>query len=70
MKDYGDEEWDEKMKGVWKCIKPNLQRTKYSGSGGGEGGPEIKVAQNVLKHILVLEFLKSDEIFKIRKKLC
>ena len=28
------------------------------------GCPEIKVAQNDLKHILVLEFLKSDEVFK------
>ena len=30
-------------------------------------GTKIKVAQNVLKHILVLEFLKYDEILKIRK---
>ena len=45
--------------------------------GGGEGrgrggewegvvwGQNIKVAQSDLKHFLVLEFLKSDEIFKI-----
>ena len=31
----------------------------------GVWGPKIKVAQNVLKHILVLEFLKSDGIFEI-----
>ena len=29
------------------------------------GGPKIKVAQNGMKHGLVLEFLRSDEIFKI-----
>ena len=28
-------------------------------------GSKIKVAQNGLKHILVLEFLISDEIWKI-----
>ena len=28
----------------------------------GEGGLKIKIAQNGLKHILVLEFLKSGEI--------
>ena len=33
------------------------------GGGGGVGGEKNKVAQNVLKHILVLECLKSDEIF-------
>ena len=29
------------------------------------GGPKIKVAQNGVKHGLVLEFLRSDEIFEI-----
>ena len=29
------------------------------------GGPKTKVAQNVLKHILDLEFSKSDKISKI-----
>ena len=29
------------------------------------GGQKIKVAQNGVKHGLVLEFLRSDEIFKI-----
>ena len=28
-------------------------------------GSKIKVAQNSLKHILVLEFLRSDEMFEI-----
>ena len=36
---------------------------------GGEGvssqGKKIKVAHNDLKHISVLEFLKSDDIFEI-----
>ena len=31
-------------------------------------GSKIKVAQNVLRHILALEFLKSDNILEIRKK--
>ena len=34
------------------------------GGVGGGGGPKFKVAQNVLTHILVLEYLKSNEIFK------
>ena len=29
---------------------------------------KVKVAQNVVKHILVLEFFKSDEILEIEKK--
>ena len=28
-------------------------------------GPKIKIVQNGLKHTLVLEFLKSNEIFEI-----
>ena len=35
------------------------------GGGGGGGNPKIKVAQNGLKHGLVLEFLRSDEIIEI-----
>ena len=31
----------------------------------GGGGPKIKVDQNGMKHGLLLEFLRSDEIFKI-----
>ena len=50
------------LKGVRKCIKPNLSRSKSGGDWS-----KIKVAQNVLKQILVLEFLKSDDIFELRK---
>ena len=45
--------------GVWKYIKPILQKTKSVGWGGGGG--------KKLKHILVLEFLESDKILKIGK---
>ena len=31
----------------------------------GGGGQKIKVAQNGMKHGLILEFLRSDEIFEI-----
>ena len=31
----------------------------------GVRGPKIKVAQNGLKHVLVLEFLRCEEIFEI-----
>ena len=57
-----------------KCMKPNLQRTKSSWregktgweGGAGEGvGPKITVVENSLKHILVLEFLKFEEILRI-----
>ena len=41
---------------------PYLQRTKFEGV---EQVLKIKVAQNDLKHLLVSEFLKSDEILKI-----
>ena len=36
--------------------------------GGGGVVPKMKVAQNVLKHALVLEFFKSDEIFFVCEK--
>ena len=45
-------EMKSKMKMVQKCIKPNLQRTKFSGWVGGCGG-----RQDGLKNILVLEFI-------------
>ena len=38
-----DEKWNEEMKGVQKCVKPNLQRTKSSGWGTwgwGDGGSQ------------------------------
>ena len=38
------------------------------GGGGGGMGPKIKVAQNVLKHALILEFLKSGNFFFWVKK--
>ena len=38
---------------------------KFPLCGGVGGGPKIKVAQNGVKHGLVLEFLRSDEIFEI-----
>ena len=44
------------------CIKPNLVLSHFRV--GGEG-PKIEVAQNGPEHILVLEFLKCDEIFGI-----
>ena len=60
MKEYGYEEWDEEMNVVQNCIKPNLQRTKSIGAGVSK----IKVTQNVKTHTLLLDFLKSDEIFE------
>ena len=46
-------------------VKPNLVFSKFPLCWGGGGGPKIKVAQNGVKHGLVLEFLRSDEIFEI-----
>ena len=46
----------------------NLQNVCVHGWVSGGGGPKIEVVQNVLKHILVLQFFKLDEILKIRKK--
>ena len=50
------------MKGVKKCIKPNLVLSHFWG-----GGQKIKVAQNGQNHILALEFLKSNEILEMAK---
>ena len=36
--------------------------------GSRGGGPKFKAAQNGMKYILVLEFFKSSNIFKVRKK--
>ena len=59
------------LKKIWKFffsvrtyVKPNLVFSKISFMLGG-GGQKIKVAQNGMKHGLVLEFLRSDEIFEI-----
>ena len=48
-------------------VKPNVVFSKIPFTPGGGGGvcPKIKVAQNGVKHGLVLEFLRSDEIFEI-----
>ena len=58
-----------KKKNFWVLIyvKPNLVLSHFGGYGGGGGGgsQKIKVTQNGLKHIFVLEFLRSNEIFKI-----
>ena len=43
MQLYGDEkyfsrcEMESERKGIQKCSKPNLQRTKFGGAGGGGG---------------------------------
>ena len=39
----------------------------FSRGGGGLGvwGLKIKVAQNGVKHVLILEFLRSDDIWEI-----
>ena len=50
-----------KKKMVRICIKSNLLLSHW----GGVLGPKIKVAQNDLKHILILDLLRSDEVFKI-----
>ena len=46
----------------------NLQNECVHGWVSGGGGPKIEVVQNVLKHILVLQFFKLDEILKIWKQ--
>ena len=58
------------LKKIWKKIfsvqtyvKPNLVFSKISFMLGGD--QKIKVDQNGVKHGLVLEFLRSDEIFKM-----
>ena len=59
------------LKKIWKKIfsvrtyvKPNLVFSKISFMLRG-GGQKIKVDQNGMKHGLILEFLRSDEIFEI-----
>ena len=51
--------WVKKKIGVQTYGKPNLVFFSFSVVGGG--GQKIKVVQNVLKHALILEFLKSNE---------
>ena len=51
---------------VWTYVKPNLVLSQVPFTdGGGKGGPQKKVAQNELKHILVLEFLRSDDFLGV-----
>ena len=45
-------------------LSPIPFTTGWGGVEGGGGGLKIKVAQNGVKHGLVLEFLRSDEIFQ------
>ena len=56
MKQYADEEWDEGMK---------MYEAKYVEIQVWQERRVQKVAQNVLKDILVLKFLKSDKIGKM-----
>ena len=51
----------EKISLVWICNLPNLVILIFKGRGRGY---TIKVAQNALKHILILEFFKFDEFCK------
>ena len=43
-------------------VKPNLVLSQIPFMMGGRGAAKKKVAQNGLKHVLILEFLRSDEI--------
>ena len=65
------------MKGVQKCIKPNLQRTPSSVGGGarareGEGrrlGSKNQSCPECPDTLLALQFFKDIEIFEFGKKL-
>ena len=45
----------------------NSEMKRWKFTWGGGCGPCLKVAQNVPKHILVMDFLKSNESFEIGK---
>ena len=60
---WRDEQWDSEMK---KWRGPQIYQAKSSAI-SFSGKSKTQVAQTDLKHILVLEFLKLDEIFEIRK---
>ena len=63
--------WQKFFFPVWTCMKPNLVSKIFPFTGVGEGGsPPEKVAQNELKHILVLEFLRSDDLWGGGVSLC
>ena len=44
-------------------LKMYQAKSAENQTGGGGEGKKVKVAQNDLKHILVVDFFKSDEIF-------
>ena len=48
-------------------LSPKLAWQALGRGGGGKSDKKINVAQKILKHILVLEFLKTDEILVIGK---
>ena len=50
---------DERNFLVWTYVKPNLVLSQIPFTGG------MVVGLNGLKHVLILEYLRSDEIFKI-----
>ena len=54
--------FEKKIFSVRTYVKPNLVFSKISFTVGGGGVKKIKVAQKCVKHGLVLEFLRSDEI--------
>ena len=54
--------------GLKKCLGPNIHQAKFHVfSFLVVGDLKKEVAQNVLKLALVLEFLKSNEIFLVKK---
>ena len=60
MNQYGDEEMKNAL-----IIERRRESKGEKGVGVGGGGPTIKVGQNVLKQISILEFLNSEEILQI-----
>ena len=54
---------------VWICMKSNLvlSHSFFLEGGGGRLVSNIKVAQNGLKHIVVLEFLIPMKFSKLHK---
>ena len=66
-KNFGQKIWTKIFFGVQTCIKENLVLSYFPrwGVGWGSRDKKIKVAQNGVKHVLILEFLRSDEILEI-----
>ena len=56
---------DEEMESEVKRRGLKTYQVKSAEVRGWRWGPKIKVAQNVLKYILDLEFLKSNKMFKL-----